>query len=302
MDNGKNSKPGNKIDRNAVIEENLEGNKKSNLDNTSDRKRYKEIFSKLSDIDNNYTDSVSEGFKSFRGESYEDDFEDPENFQILDDGTLIPEPNVKDTWLCKYYYSPGYKAHLFRSIFILMPIMFMLITFLFTSTLYIEVGFALSVITILFINIIFRYYDLAIYKRPMPMIPALSMFFYKYFTNEYDLEEVNNNDSDIDEDQKNEYQGYVVENNTIDPVEDVRDGNPSPATILTRWMNSEEVRWRAEDIIENSGGTIDNFILKMLLKDNHEAWTDEEIVDNISIITGSNPLQWNRTYEKWKNS
>ena len=59
MDNGKNSKPGNKIDRNAVIEENLEGNKKSNLDNTSDRKRYKEIFSKLSDIDNNYTDSVS---------------------------------------------------------------------------------------------------------------------------------------------------------------------------------------------------------------------------------------------------
>lgn len=300
MDNSKNSKPVNKIDRNSVTEENLEENEKSGSANLSDRKKYKDIFSKLSDIDNNYTESVSEGFKSFRGESYEENFEDPENFQILDDGTLIPEPSIKDTWSCKYYYSPGYKAHLFRSIFIVMLIMFMLVTFLFTSTLYIEVGFTLLVMIALFVNIIFRYYDLAIYNRPMPMIPVLSIFFYKYFTNEYDIAEDNN--SDIDEEKQDEHQGYIVQNNTIDPVEDVRDGNPSPATILTRWMNSDDVKWRAEDIIENSGGIIDNFTLKMLLKDNDDAWTDEEIVDNLSIITGSNPLQWSRAYENWKNS
>ena len=291
----------NKVSKKVEREDSLQESSSKNIDtnNTDDRKKYKDIFSKLSTIDDNYTESVSEGFKPFRGKNYEEHFEEPEDFQILEDGTLVPEPSVQDTWACKYYYSPGYKAHLFRMIFILMLIMFMLVTFLFTSSLYFEVGFALFVISVLLVNVVFRYYDLAIYNRPMPMIPVVSIFFYKFFTNEYELQKDNDEDNIEDDD---EYTGYIVHNNTIDPVENVKNGNPSPATILTRWMNSDDVRWRAEDLIENSGGIIDTFTLKMLLKDNEDAWTDEDIVDNISIITGSNPMQWNDAYRKWKDS
>lgn len=270
----------------------------SSTDNS--RRKYKDIFSKLSEIDNNYTDSVSEGFKPFRGENYEDNFEETDDLKVLEDGTVIAEPKVLDKWSCKYYYSPGYKAHLFRSIFLLMIIIFMLITFLVTTTLYFEVGFTLAIIIGLFINVIFRYYDLAIFNRPMPMVPGVSMFFYKFFTNKYESQDDDENDEEYDDEE--EYRNYGVENNTIDPVENVKNGNPSPATILTRWMNSKDIQWRAEDLIEKSGGVIDSFTLKMLLKDNEDAWTDEEIIDNISIITGSNPIQWTDAYNAWKNA
>ena len=294
----------NKVSKKVEREESLQdsSDKKIGTSDTDDRKKYKDIFSKLSTIDDSYTESVSEGFKPFRGENYEEHLEEPEDFQILEDGTLVPEPSVQDTWSCKYYYSPGYKAHLFRTIFILMLIMFMLLTFLFTSSLYFEIGFALLFIAVLLVNVVFRYYDLAIYNRHMPMIPVVSMFFYKFFTNEYEPQKDDEEDGDDIGEEDDDYDGYVVHNNTIDPVENIKNGNPSPATILTRWMNSEDVRWKAEDLIENSGGIIDAFTLKMLLKDNEDAWTDEDIVDNISIITGSNPMQWNNAYQKWKSS
>lgn len=293
-DNEMNKTPDSKPDMGKNSRKNADKNKGES------RQKYKDMFSKLSEIDSSYTESVSEGFKPFRPDNYEDNLENPENFNMLEDGTLIADPKVEGKWSCKYYYPPGYKAHLFRSIFLLMLLIFMLITFLFTSTLYFEIGFTLSIIVALFVNVIFRYYDLAVFGNPMPMIPGASMFFYKFFTNEYAPQE---EDEEDEEDEEYEgYEGYIVENNTIDPVEDVKNGNPSPATILTRWMNSEDVRWTSEDLIENSGGFIDSFTLKMLLKNNEDAWTDEEIVDNISIITGSNPIQWINAFNDWKAS
>lgn len=259
------------------------------------KNRYKEMFSKISDIDDNLLDSG--GFKSFRSDGYENEIgeETPRQVEELDDGTIIAIPELVKNWRCRYFYSPGYKAHLFRTIFLFILIIVMLVFFLFTTAVPRQVGFTLAIVLVFFVNILFRYYDLALYNQPMPMVPGASLFFYKLFTNEYK----DHHEEEGNEEESREREGYVVNEVSIDPINNVKNGNPSPATVLTRWMNSSDVRWSAEDIIEKSGGVIDKFTLKMLLKDNGDAWADEEVIDTLSIITGSNPIQWQQTYEKW---
>ena len=87
----------------------------------------------------------------------------------------------------------------------------------------------------------------------------------------------------------------------MEPVNDVVDGNSSPATILTRWMNNV-ASMTIGDFIDESDGKLNNLTMTMLLTDNSGAWADDDILDIVSQITQSHPQQWREAYEAWDNA
>ena len=113
-----------------------------------------------------------------------------------------------------------------------------------------------------------------------------------------------NEDEDEDDEDAEEYKEIAEQESSItfvEPVNDVVDGNSSPATILTRWMNNV-ASMTTGDFIDESDGKLNNLTMTMLLTDNSGAWADDDILDIVSQITQSHPQQWRDAYEAWDNA
>lgn len=121
----------------------------------------------------------------------------------------------------------------------------------------------------------------------MPKIPFLSNFSISEL-----LKSVEVDYSEIEEEDDDEDKEYVTQ------IERSRNGNDSPATILTRWMN-KVAKWEEKDIIKNTNGDIDKVKFRMLLKDSKSAWEDEDAINSLALITGSSPDDWKRAWENY---
>lgn len=208
------------------------------------------------------------------------------------DGTIEPvdiTPEIVKPWVCNYYYLPRYRARLAISIFVIIGVIFMIsLAATFDYTWHTIAALALS--SLLLINVAARYLGLAIYKLPMPKIPWVSdlRIYRQPEEEEYDedvtYEEVLDRNSD----------SIPV----VEPVERYNGDSPSPATLLTRWMNGV-ARMSENDLIDQSGGALDSLRVKLLLRDDEDAWMDFDTVDVLSKITGSRPQQWRDAWYEW---
>lgn len=217
-----------------------------------------------------------------------------------DDGEVVGyaiEPKVERNWVCNYYHYPTQKVRLIVHMFLAGGIFFLGLSALTQSNMPGAIP-CMVISALLFLNFLFRYNDWAVYKYPMPEIPILSRL------NFGDIIDKARDNLKREENMKKEYEELVESDDVIEyvpAVKNYRDGNPSPATILTNWMNTV-AEWSSDDLIENSDGKINRFAAKMLLDDDPTAWGDEELVDTISKITGSHPQQWEKALVKWMES
>lgn len=219
-----------------------------------------------------------------------------EAIEVDEEDNFYISPQVEKPWVCKYYYSPERKARLARHSAYAIAIMAISMASALTQ---VPGGISALVLgVVLLINFQFRYRDIALWKWPMPEIPVLSNLDLK---SQYDEMKMK-----IEEEQreKEEYQEMVEQGSSvefIEPVDDYRDGNPSPATILTNWMNIS-AHMDKQEFIDASDGKLNNFTMDLLLGDNEGAWRDETILDTVSYITETNAQDWLDAYELWEKS
>lgn len=201
------------------------------------------------------------------------------------------KPKVISKWQCEYFNSPRQMARLAQhQMIIVCVLLFMYVMSLSISTISVYAGMVL--LAIIGISFWMRYSNMAFFGKAVPTIPILSDIYF-----------LDSSDEDDEEKNKEDYQEKVAKEADIEyvkPVEDIRNGYPSPATILTRWMN-HEAQWTIEDLIESSGGLLDNFKVSLMMKNDENAWQDREILDVISRISNSNPREWKNAYAQWSN-
>lgn len=231
---------------------------------------------------------------SARGYEHPDIPEDVEGIKYATDGDgdveydadgnpiiLYVPPKMISTWRCEYYLQPWRKARLARHMALCVLLFLLTLASVLSATIVSYTAIAAAVLPLaLLVNMAFRYGGIAAYKRPMPPIPFLS-----------DLRLPTRQISES-------YERIVAESEAdgtiyVTPVKRYAgpDRAPSPATILTRWMNST-AEWTPGELTENSGGLLDSFKVKLLLADDEAAWTDSDILDTLGQVTGSSPQQW----------
>lgn len=199
---------------------------------------------------------------------------------------LYVPPKVLSTWRCEYYLQPWRKARLARHMVIAVLLFLLTLSSAVTSTVVPYTTILATIACLLLIlNLAFRYGGIALYKRPMPPIPFLSnlRFPTKQFVKSYEeaLAEA-------------EAEGTTY----VKSVERYSGDTPSPATILTRWMNGV-AKWSSSDLSENSGGLLDSFKVKLLLNDDEAAWTDAETLKSLAKVTGSSEKQWSDAWSAY---
>lgn len=260
---------------------------------TNLEKRLKDVDQRLEERNKSFFAST---FSMFYPGDY-DEVEVPEDaIEVDEDGNRYVVPQVIKPWVCRYYYQPEKKARLARHSALAMVIIVLSIVPLFTG---VPGGVGAMILgVLLLLNFQFRYRDIALWKWPMPEIPYLSNL---------DLGEKINEAERRSEEmirQREEYERMVEEGTSvvfIDPVDDYRDGNPSPATILTNWMNVAAQMDR-DDFIEASDGKLNNFTMNLLLDDNEGAWKDPTILDTVSFITKTDAQDWIDAFDLWSAS
>lgn len=284
--------------------ENVTGNDPSQ--GSSTERVVKDTKSIIDEGANAFSYVMSQPFSVFFAESYPEPPTPPEEnvYSVLDENNNVVGTRVKPTmispWKCEYYYTPQRQARIARHIGLAsIAVVISIVTYFNNTDAAISAIPTFVVFSIILINEVFRKNGWAVWKYPMPEIPFLSQWKYEDF-----LRDIGNNireGQETDDDAQEEYNEYV-ENNYVEyvtPVEKYNDdGKPSPATILTRWMNGT-AHVDIDDIIEQSQGSLDKFSMKMLLSDNEMAWTDEDIVDKISQVTGSHPQQWEQAWKEY---
>lgn len=215
---------------------------------------------------------------------------------VHSDGTVEPVyviPELIRPWVCNYFHTPRYKARLAISIVgIILAILAVVLSLSLTQTA--SVIASVFILLALLVNVTFRYLGIALWKYPMPRIP--------YFSDlRIDRSE------EVEENVEEEYDSYEEalessedKTDLVQRVERVRNGHMSPATLLTRWMNGP-ARMSESDLIAESGGVLDSFRIRLMMKDDEEVWTDSETIDALSKITNSRPKQWREAWENWNN-
>lgn len=244
----------------------------------------------------------------FFSEYYYSDPDIPREAKI-DDGfggkTVVPQ--VVDKWRCHYYYSARRKAKMATHLAVGMLAVILSIAAVANQV----QGGILSLILflILTINVFFRYWNLALYKIPMPAIPFLSSIDISALIKQ----RMDESEEKIREEEEKEGRGerdmeafeqYKDENHStmyVDPVNDYSGDYPSPATILSDWMNSVAQMTKG-DLVEASDGRINSFVATMLLKDNPEVWDDDDIVDSLAQVTSSHPSEWKKARDSWREA
>lgn len=202
---------------------------------------------------------------------------------------LYVPPKVLSTWRCEYYLQPWRKARLARHMVLAVLLFLLTLSSVVTATIIPYTAILATVACFaLIINLAFRYGGIALYKRPMPPIPFFSnlRFPTKKFVKSYEeaLAEA-------------EAEGTTY----VKPVNNYVGDTPSPATILTRWMNGV-AEWSASDLSENSGGLLDSFKVKLLLNDDEAAWTDSDTLKSLAKVTGSSEKQWTDAWTEYSSA
>ena len=269
-------------------EETKKGRRKSGLEkalkNADDR------------IDESSKSIFASAFSVFYPAHYDRE-EAPDSQVFVDEeGEEYIEPLMVKPWVCRYYYSPEKKARLARHSAYALAIIVVAIA---PSFLGVPGGISAVVLGLLLLmNFQFRYRDIAIWKWPMPEIPFLSQLDIGS-----SLNEAKDRSAQALREQE-EYESMVEEGTSIqyiEPVDDYREENPSPATILTNWMNVS-AKMDKEDFIDASDGKINNFTMDLILDDNEGAWKDPTILDTISYITKTNTQDWLDAFNLWDKS
>lgn len=241
--------------------------------------------------------------RAFSPYNYEDDDVPDSAIDYDDNGNAYITPTVVKTWKCHYYYDAQRKSRLASHIALGVAGIFLSI-FAFVNG--VAGGWAaLIILTLLTLNVLFRFNGWALYKIPMPEIPVLSSLDYaSHIKQTMDKSAQAIKQQEEEEQQRKEFEEFK-KNNTITefvtPVHDYREGNPSPATILTDWMNGV-AHMTKEDLVSQSDRHINDFVATMLLKDNDEVWNDADVIDSISQLTSSHPAEWKQARDIWRSS
>ena len=263
-------------------------------------RRRKGVENALKDADKRLEESSKSIFAStfsvFYPAHYDEEDIPESQIDVDEEGNEYVEPLMVKPWVCRYYYSPERKARLARHSAYAMAMIVVAVAPLFLG---IPGGIGATVLGfLLLLNFQFRYRDIALWKWPMPEIPFLSQLDIGSAVNE-----ARERSTQALREQE-EYENMVEEGTSleyIEPVDDYREGNPSPATILTNWMNIS-AQMDKEDFIDASDGRINNFTMDLILKDNEGAWKDPTILDTISYITKTNAQDWLDAFELWNTS
>lgn len=211
------------------------------------------------------------------------------------------KPRMVKPWFFEYFYTPNYKAQLARFI----PVI--LIFGLFSAGAISIMGnhwisIAVGAITLLLLaNILFRYAGVGLYKVPMPRIPLLSNISENLAEAQL-VDDTEGNHSG----EENEEEGDSINSDTIlekgkeeKKTQPKKEEHPSPASILSNWMDNVADITQA-DLIEASNGFLDQADIHMLMLNNKRTWNDNKVLDVLSKITGSNPDQWKEAYALWE--
>lgn len=252
----------------------------------------KNASERIDDISSSFAASIFSVFYP----AYYDDVDVPEeNIRYDENGKQYAIPEMVKPWKCHYYYQSERKARLARHSAYAGVIIFLSLVPMFAGVPGGIGAFILGVL--LLINFQFRYRDIALWKWPMPEIPFLSQLDIGE-----NIREANEKSQKALRD-KEEYERMVEESSVefIEPVDNYRDDYPSPATILTNWMNAS-AHMTKEDFIDESDGKINNFTMNLLLDDNKGAWEDESVLDVVSQITKTRASDWIDAYNNWESA
>lgn len=247
------------------------------------------------------------------------------------------KPKQTGVWKFEYYFSPLFKAQLAKFMFIITLTFPLILLSIITMTHNTSALIVLGICILMLINSFLLYSGGGIGRFPAPQLlpltwivskipikgytPSLIEQFLQFVQkNEYVgpeerqriAKEIQDNKKvkrksflrrlieDNDEEQQDD-----ATDNTYDIVEEDESNNsteyPSPATILTNWMNLDEVQWDEKELHERAGGMLSRYDIKLLLSDNEIIWNDTEKIDVLSKITGTNTKQWEEAYNKWKS-
>lgn len=235
------------------------------------------------------------------------------------------KPKRTGAWSFEYYFSPLFKAQLAKLItflIIIFPISLLSSITLYNKTPAIIITF---IVAIMIIHTLLLHQGVGIGKIPAPQPIILSWIVSKIPVKGYTespietsrriLQGENYNGPEERELRKSRrntiYEKDILDNSSlsdnqkedsIEVVNNYNNGNPSPATILTNWMNNDSVKWTEEDLHDNAGGLFSRFDISLLLEDNESIWKDPEKIEILSEITGTSPSQWEEAYEKWISS
>lgn len=265
--------------------------------------------------DQNDNRSSSSLFNNFSRQNYDIyDFEiDPQKDDIIavtNEG--IPyrfAPRMIEPWRTEYFTTPYGKARLFRHMVVAFIISFATLFVSLINHMSWETAIGTVVFFLLFLNFAFRYYGGAVYKWPMPEIPFFSGLLrdtedYEFTImaeNVYATEGIDFHTGKTFEQLDKEEQAQrdvEASGNYVRRVHTMKDGVPSPATILSRYMN-DTLHWTAKDMEDATGRIIDTTTLELLLDDNVVAWNDTDIIDALCEQTNSTPQEWKQAYKEF---
>lgn len=287
-------------EKDSTAEDSLQEESSTDQNSEKGSRRRKGVENALKDADKRLEESSKSIFAStfsvFYPAHYDEEDIPESQIDVDEEGNEYVEPLMVKPWVCRYYYSPERKARLARHSAYAMAMIVVAVAPFFLG---IPGGIGATVLGfLLLLNFQFRYRDIALWKWPMPEIPFLSQLDIGSAVNE-----AKERSTQALREQE-EYENMVEEGTSleyIEPVDDYREGNPSPATILTNWMNIS-AQMDKEDFIDASDGRINNFTMELILKDNEGAWKDPTILDTISYITKTNAQDWLDAFELWNAS
>lgn len=242
------------------------------------------------------------------------------------------KPKQTGVWKFEYYFSPLFKAQLAKFMFIIVLTLPLVLLSVITMTHNISALIVLAICVLMLINTFLLYSGSGLGSFPAPQLlpltwlvskvpikgytPSLIEQFLQFTQQDEYLgpEERQKRAREIQKNKKSKRKSFLrnllEENNENKFNEDnyditvennvSRENNPSPATILTNWMNLDEVQWDENDLHERAGGMLSRYDIKLLLSDNESIWKDSEKIDVLSKITGTNTKQWEEAYNKWK--
>lgn len=212
-------------------------------------------------------------------------------------------PRVLSKWRVEYFHTPYAKARLARhALYSLVAMFIMFIVSITITNNYIFVS--MGIFIAMLINFLLRYSGVGLFGTPVPEIPYLTNLMrntesYEFEALSYEMhgEEYVPTSEREDEDNSAE---PVIQTTFVKQVENHNSkGDPSPATILSNWMNNE-ARWTQKDLEDKTGGVIDDLKFELLMQDNDVVWENRNVIDALSKQTNSSPDDWQDALNKWR--
>lgn len=219
------------------------------------------------------------------------------------------KPVIVDTWNCEYFNTPYGKARLLRhALFAAIGFIIVGLSSVTSHNAYTYISMILF--ALLFLSFMFRYYNIALYKIPVPEIPFFSNLMrdtehYEFSVYERELYRMDGKDIEIDVPnsffgEEDEEEDSDEDHTYVEEVNRVNGGNKSPGTVLSEYMNNT-VLWDAEKMFTETNGVIDEDVLQQLLDDDEDAWSNYKYLKALQEATSADPDRWIQQMEDWKN-